>query len=293
MGETAKMDKDDDPPPIRLHNLPPHLIYEQRLTPLRRFLFWLTWIPFVNIALTPLFMKPDPDSIQKLLSTMMIVNSVAIGRIFQSVDLSDAGFEDAELYLSRLSSFSKVAINSFMLNIILLTVVVVSNPRRNKRRAKEVWLCLRFGVVTLMVLSAIYIIQLYMLYEAWGEIVYGTGRFMVFSDGEGIGLYAVAVTYIIIACVAVPGEAVVDFAEELLKENSKTDRCTCPFIRSLTQMPATRVHLAMEGLTLGRLKPYKDNPHMLFKILTAANLPTSDCLDVIAALQDFTRGSSE
>ena len=247
----------------------------------------VAFIPIVNIALTPIYMTPQPENIRSLLQTTMIVNGLAIGRIFLKEDLDGVAPEVQEEYMAALSGFSKVAINAFALNVILLAVATLAQPSRGRRRYHETWWCLRFGVVVLIWLDEFYLIFLFMLYSQWGKVVYGDERFLVFATVFGSLLYGLIVLLIVIATIAIPGEVFLDATENYRVALRKRGEDCCPFISSLSKMPATQSQLALQGLTYTRLRPYKDNAMMLLKIFEKAHFSPADCLDLMQAVQSY------
>ena len=244
--------------------------------------------PLVNLAVTPLYLSPAPDSIRQVLQTLMIVNAVGVGRMFVKEDLSSVPDDVREEFLGYLSGFSKLAINAFSLNIILLAVVVLANPARGWRRSREVWNCVRWGVVLLIWLVACQVIFLFLLYGSWGRIVYNTDRLGILARPGGIVVSVLQLLCILIAAIAIPGEVLLDIGEVYRIGLRKKGEGCCPFISTLKHMPATQTTLALKGMTYERLKHYKDQPLILMDVLSMAGLSSADCVDVISAVQNYT-----
>ena len=273
---------------IELHNAYPKLPFEEDLA-----LKWkrlVSYVPIVNLVVTPLYMLPDAKGINGLLRTTLIVNALVIGRIFLKVDLTNVPAADAEEFKTYLSIFSKLSINAFSLNITLLVVLDLGNARRGTRRKREVWSCLRWGVVLLIWILKLQIIYFLMLYWSWGKIVYSSDpeTFSIFGSPAGIALYAIMCICVVLSTLAIPGEVLLGCGE-VYQVGLRKKGIGCEFIASLKDMPATQTTLSRTGMTYQRLKLHQDDPQMLLLILHDAGLPVSDCLDVIAAVQKYTK----
>ncbi|CAE7639296.1 unnamed protein product [Symbiodinium pilosum] len=114
-----------------------------------------------------------------------------------------------------------------------------------------------------------YLIKLFEMYTYWGKIVYAEESLAFFEAPLGGIIYGFCVACIIIASIAIPGEALFNLGDENEKDIFNNDESICPFIFSLKRMPATQTKLAMEGLTYERLKPYVGDHMMLFKVLSS------------------------
>ena len=271
---------------VRLHNLAPKEQAE-RLPLWKRCLVVLSLVPVVNLVLVPFYVNPPPESIRAILQTTMIVNCLALARIHFDVKLDDAAEEDAAEFKRLLGDYARIVMNSFSLNVFLLLFVVLANPTRTRARGIEVWKCLRWGVLMLFWLMEFYLIQLFNMYTYWGRIVYQDESLAVFGTPTGVLIYGGVLFCIIVGSLAMVNEVVFNLAEEHEKGLFRTEKQKCPFIYSLHKLPATQSKLALEGLTYKRLRPFKDDSLMLYRVLCSAGLEPSDCLDVIAALQEY------
>lgn len=270
---------------IRLHNLT-QKERTDRLPPGRKFLICLAHIPILNLVLVPFYVNPPPETIRTVLQTCMIVNALALGRIHWKEDLSEATAEDQAEFLRFLGDYTKIVVNAFWMNVFLLLIVVLANPSRNRGRAIEVWACVRCGVVMLFLLIEFYLLKIFEMYSVWGRIVYKTNSLGIF-EGVGGVIYGVGLFCIVIASWGMVQEALFNLGEEYEKDLMRQESSKCPFIYSLKKLPATQTKMALQGMTYRRLEPYANDPMMLHKILLSADLEPADCLDVMAALQEY------
>lgn len=133
-----------------------------------------------------------------------------------------------------------------------------------------------------------YLITLFTMYKVWGRIVYQTDGLDLFEGSGGV-VYGLALFCVIIASLAMVQEVAFNLGEEYDKDCYKQDNLKCPFIHSLKKLPATQTKMAVEGMTLRRLKPFSNDPMMLFRVLESAGIPPADCLDVMAELKEFIK----